>query len=106
MAMMIPPITSERREVDERSVRPVEPRCVAVTPLEVVDEVQHEQRAHSVVGESFPHLHHEQKPEPARMAQEGRVVENRWSVQCDTGDFCFLECSHGRLSNNCWLAGG
>jgi hypothetical protein len=59
--------TDERRQVDERRVCSVQPRRVTVAPLEVVDEVEHEQRTHSVIREALPHLDHEQQAQTARV---------------------------------------
>ncbi len=38
---------------------------------QVLHHVQHEQRAHAVVGEPLPHLGGEQEGQPARMAEPG-----------------------------------
>ncbi len=37
---------------------------------QVLDHVEHEQRAHAVIGKALPHLGREQKSERARMAEE------------------------------------
>ena len=54
--------------VSERRVCAVEVRRVAVAPMHPVDEIEHEQRAHSVVREALPHLDAEEQPKPARMS--------------------------------------
>ena len=37
---------------------------------QIFHHVEHEQRAHPVVGEALPHLGREQEGQPARMAEE------------------------------------
>ena len=38
-----------------------------------IDEIEHEQRAHAVVGEAFPHLGGKEQAEPAGMSEERAV---------------------------------
>ncbi len=61
------------RDVDQRGVGAVDHRRVAIGEQPVLGQVQHQQRAHAVVGEALPHLGEEQHVQAARVAQEGLV---------------------------------
>jgi len=67
----------ERPEGDlERALERREPDHGAgmLGPEQVLHHVEHEQRAHAVIGEALPHLGREQVGERARMAEElGRL---------------------------------
>ena len=52
----------ERDEADHRAG--------ALRLEQIFDHVEHEQRAHPVIGEALPHLGREQKSEAARMAEK------------------------------------
>ena len=65
----------ERREIDQRGVVAVEVRGVRGAPALRVREEEDEDRAHPVVREALPHLGDEEQAEPARMPEEGAVVE-------------------------------
>ena len=91
----------QRREEDERRVRPVQPRRVTVAPLQIVDEVEHEERAHSVIREALPHLDDEQEAESARVSHERGVVEHRWSVERYRANF-ICRSHHWLIPGNGW----
>ena len=58
----------ERRQVDEARVPLVDRRRVGGLPPELLDQVEHEQRAHAVVAEALPHLGGEEQVEALRVA--------------------------------------
>ncbi len=64
---------------------------------QIFDHIQHEQRAHAVIGEAFPHLGREQKGEGARMAEQ---VGPRWSSAGGGKGRCGHQARRGRSQIN------
>ena len=72
------PAAGQRDDVDRGGVEPVDGGGRLVIETEAaardgVDQEQHQQGAHAVVAEAFPHLGEEQRGEAARMAEEARA---------------------------------
>ena len=61
----------QRREIDEARVEPVDVEGLLARDLEVLRQVQDEERAHPVVREALPGLGAEEDVEPTRVALRG-----------------------------------
>ena len=72
------PAADQRREIHEAGEEPVELQRLRLRPaeagvgrLDARDQRQHQQRAHAVVAEAFPHLGGEEQEQSFRMAEPG-----------------------------------
>jgi hypothetical protein len=59
----------QRRQPDKTRVRSIQAGCLAIGPLQRVDEIENEKGSHPVVGEALPHLDNEQKSETTWMPE-------------------------------------
>src|SRR5690606_27390902 len=64
----------DRGDVHQCSVSAIEDRAFLVREHPVLDEIEDQQRAHAVVGESLPHLGEEQHEQAAWMAEDGLLL--------------------------------
>ena len=65
-----------RRHVDKRRVNLVDARRFFLVVAEVVHHVQHQQGAHPVVAEAFPHFGEEEDVQADGMAKERRLFDD------------------------------
>src|SRR3546814_10909617 len=63
--------------VDQRGVGAVHHRGITVGKQPVLGQVQHQQRAHAVIGEALPHLGEEQHVKATRVAEKRLFVSGR-----------------------------